>query len=91
MHSLKMCFKRRDFMSFRISSHKLEIERGQYKQLPVKDRLCKLCKSGAVEDEKHFIFSCKLYSSLRQTFFADVKNHVKTFQVYRRMTSSFGL
>ena len=64
---------RKCFMSFRISSHKLEIERGRYKTLPVKDRLCKLCNSGAVEDEKHFIFNCVLYSSLRQTLFADVK------------------
>ena len=61
------------FMSFRISSHKLEIEIGRYKKLPVKDGLCKLYNSGAVEDEKHFIFNCKLYSSLRQTFFADAK------------------
>ena len=31
---------RKCFMSFRISSHKLEIERGRYKMLDVKDRLC---------------------------------------------------
>ena len=67
---------RKCFMSFRISSHKLEIERGRYKKLPAKDRLCKLCNCGAVEDEKHFIFNCKLYSSLRQTFFADVKKKI---------------
>ena len=70
---------RKCFMWFRISSHKLEIEWGRYKKLPVKDRLCKLCNSGAVEDEKHFIFNCKLYSSLRQTYFADVKKSCKNF------------
>ena len=61
---------RKCFMSFRISSHKLEIERGRYKKkLPVKERLYKLCSSGgAVEGEKHFIFNCRLYSSLCQTF-----------------------
>ena len=81
---------RKFFISFRIRSHtcKLEIERGRYKNFPVKDRLCKLCNSEAVEDGKHFI--CKLYTSLRQIFFADV-NHVKTVQVYRRVTSSFDL
>ena len=48
---------RKCFMSFRISSHKLEIERGRYKKLAVKDRLCKLCNTGAVEDEKHLLFN----------------------------------
>ena len=67
------------FMSFQISSHKLEIERGWYKKLPVKERLCKLCNSGAVEDEKHFIFNCNLYSSLLQTFSADVEKSCKNF------------
>ena len=67
------------FMSFRISSHKLEIERGWNKKHSVKDRLCKSCNSGAVEDEKHFIFNCKLYSCLRQTFCSDVKKSCKNF------------
>ena len=48
---------RKCFMSFRITSHKLEIERGRYKKLAVKDRLCKLCNTGAVEDERHLIFN----------------------------------
>ena len=38
------------FMSFRISSHKLEIERGRYKKFYVKD---KVCNTGAVEVEQH--------------------------------------
>ena len=44
-------------MSFRISSHKLEIEKGRHrrKKLDVKDRICKFCKSGEVEDEKHML------------------------------------
>ena len=46
---------RKCFMSFRISSHKLEIEQGRrrHKKLDAKDRICKFCKSGTVEDEKH--------------------------------------
>ena len=39
---------RKCFMSFRISSHKLEIEkdRHRHKKLDVKYRICKFCKSG---------------------------------------------
>ena len=70
---------RKCFMSFRISSHKLEIERGRYKKLAVKDRLCKLCNTGAVEDERHLLFNCSSYHTLRYEFFEKVKNLCKNF------------
>ena len=46
-------------MYFRISSHKLEIERGRSsnKKLGVKDRLHKVCITGVVEDERHLTFN----------------------------------
>ena len=59
---------RKCFMSFRISTHTLEIERGRYKNIDAKNRFCKQCHSEAVEDEKHFVFNCNLYGSLRQQF-----------------------
>ena len=71
-------------MSFRISSHKLEIEGGKYKKLAVKDRLCKLCNTGAVEDERH-------YHTLRYQFFEKVKQLCKNFvQIYHRMHNLYG-
>ena len=48
--------KRKLLTKFRISAHKLEIEQGRYHGLPVKDRICKLCKA-EVEDEIHFFAS----------------------------------
>ena len=56
------------FTNFRISSHKLEIEIGRYKNVPVADRKCKLCNSGSVEDEIHFMFECPTYEQYRQGF-----------------------
>ena len=44
---------RKCFLSFRISSHKLEIERGRHKRLSVEKRVCIYCNSTTVEDEKH--------------------------------------
>ena len=70
---------RKCFMSFRISSHKLEIERGRHKRLSVEKRVCIYCNSNTVEDEKHFIFECSLYDSLRQNFFTEIKNLCKHF------------
>ena len=66
-------------MSFRISSHKLEIERGRYKKLYVKDRLCKVCNSGTVEDERHLFFNCSAYHSIRYRFMEKVQKLCKEF------------
>ena len=59
-------------MSFRISAHPLEIERDRYKNIEAESRFCKQCNSGAVEDEKHLLFNCNLYGSLRQPFLTSV-------------------
>ena len=39
---------------FRISAHKLEIEKGRYIGLKVEDIICQLCKD-YIEDEVHFL------------------------------------
>ena len=66
-------------MAFRISSHRLEIERGRYKNLPIEKRLCAFCSSDSVEDEKHLLFDCSLYISLRQIFYAEIQKSCKHF------------
>ena len=81
---------RKCFMSFRISSHKLEIERGRYKKLDVKDRLCKICNTGAIEDEQHLLFNCSAYHSLRYSFMEKVGQTCKNFQFYHKMPNLFG-
>ena len=70
---------RKCFMAFRISSHRLEIERGRYKNLPIEKRLCTFCSSDSVEDEKHLLFNCSLYTSLRQIIYAEVQKSCKHF------------
>ena len=68
-------------MSFRISSHKLEIERDRYKKLDVKDRLCKICNTGAIEDEQYLLFNCSAYHSLRYSFMEKVGQTCKNFSI----------
>ena len=68
---------RKCFMSF--SSHKLEIERGRYKKVPVEKRLCTFCNFDSIEDEKHLIFDCSMYNSLRKIFYAKIENSCKHF------------
>ena len=69
---------RKCFMSFRISTHKLEIEVGRYKNISALNRICNVCSSGEIEDERHLIFSCNKYSSLRQSFLLKQRKYAKT-------------
>ena len=67
------------FTNFRISSHKLEIETGRYRDVPAVDRKCKLCASDSVEDEIHFIFECSTYKLYRQVFISHISKENKNF------------
>ena len=49
----------------------LEIEVGRYRGTELKDRLCKICNSGEIETEEHFIMSCRVFSSYRDKLFQD--------------------
>jgi hypothetical protein len=58
---------RTTFSQYRISNHKLQIERGRYENIPREERICKLCDSGEVENEFHFAVTCpKLPTQLKQ-------------------------
>ena len=52
----------------RCSSHRLEIERGRYTKTQREDRICKICDSGEVEDENHFLIQCPAYKYLREMY-----------------------
>ena len=63
---------RKAIAKFRLSSHKLEIERGRYHKppIPADRRLCKLCNSGDVEDEFHVLMKCPIFNDLRSVLFS---------------------
>ena len=44
----------------RVSSHRLEVEKGRWKTPPVpfNNRLCNICQ--VLDDEFHFLFKCQL-------------------------------
>ena len=54
---------------FRAGSHTLEIERGRYTnpRTPIHLRLCAICNE--IEDEKHFLISCKMFADERLKLF----------------------
>ena len=60
------------FARFRAGSHTLEIERGRYTnpRTPIEERLCASCNT--IEDEKHFLIKCKMYSNERDSFYRKI-------------------
>ena len=55
--------KRLALSAFRISADRLNIERGRYMKLKVKDRLCSICN--VTEDEIHVICQCTKFQTSR--------------------------
>ena len=49
----------------------LAVETGRFRSIPLENRLCELCNS-SVEDEKHFICQCPLFSTLRSKLLSDL-------------------
>ena len=70
---------KRDYMKFRTSSHCLMVETGRYSRPKIKreNRICTLCNTKEVEDERHLIFHCNAYSELRKIFFDKIHSIVQ--------------
>ena len=65
---------RKVITKFRCSDHPLEIEKGRHKNLKLKERVCKVCKS-EIETEMHFLQRCPLYTNIRNQFFGNDPAH----------------
>ena len=75
LHNIKDFLLRTSLTQFRLSSHNLEIEMGRYNKprcIPAHQRFCKLCNSGQVEDELHFLLYCHAYHELRTNFIQNI-------------------
>ena len=58
---------RRILARFRSCNLPLTIETGRFTKpkTPLNQRVCKFCKTLAIEDETHFLISCEFYSDIR--------------------------
>ncbi len=54
----------------------LRIETGRFVNEARCDRVCKLCNSGDIEDQIHFLFYCNFYNDLRQELNFKAKNMI---------------
>ena len=73
---------RRQYCSFRISCHDLEIERGRYirPRKPPEERICKLCNIEP-ETESHFLITCNTYANLRGNLYKNIIHMDPMFEV----------
>jgi hypothetical protein len=67
--------ERSAFCKLRISAHRLMFETGRHyrPKLAPGNRFCPSCNDGSIEDEKHFLLTCKLYESKRAAFLNDLQ------------------
>ena len=54
---------------FRLSSLKLEIERGRYHNIDRENTICEICNLKAIANEYHFVLVCPLYIDIRKKVF----------------------
>lgn len=68
------------FAKIRISCHKLFIEEGRYRKIPIQERICQLCHTD-IEDEKHFILSCPILENTRKSYFDSLNDIYPAFSI----------
>jgi len=54
----------------RVGTNDLEIERGRWcvPRVPREERVCRMCDTGGLEDERHFLLDCPAYEVERREF-----------------------
>jgi hypothetical protein len=65
--SILTCVKKRiNIANLRINYHELHSESGHWKipKTPWQERICHLCDTKRVEDEKHFLLECHVYTQI---------------------------
>ncbi len=76
---VKYCMSRRKrslMAQFRMGVLPLAIETGRFRGIALEDRICTLCSLNVIENEKHFLCECKMYSSLRNQVFGNLQSEM---------------
>ena len=56
------------FLRFRMGVHRLPKDEGSWNRVPRHERICLLCNSGSLCDEKHVVFECSSLQGLRAEY-----------------------
>ena len=55
----------------------LEVETGRYQGVKRENRLCRVCEREIVEDEIHFLFSCRTLRDVRKGLLLDIREETE--------------
>ena len=73
---------------FRLSNHKLPIERGRFSNIERERRFCQLCNGIMIGDEFHFILECPALQHLREHFLPKYcQTYPNTLKLYNLFTT----
>ena len=61
----------------------LGIETGRFVNLPLEQRLCKICNIEDIEDEWHFLFKCTKFDYERERFFNNIVTDLPEFGYFK--------
>ena len=81
LNQIKNTKHRQMLSKFRLSTHKLMIEKGRHLKLPLEERTCPVCHTG-VEDEIHFLVKCDYYATLRKPLLDNCSKNRLQFDFY---------
>ena len=61
------------YARLRSGSHQLRIERGRWENEREEERLCKVCGTGKIENEQHFLLDCFVFERFRRNMYSRIK------------------
>ena len=75
---------------FRCGSFPLAVELGRYRRpvIPLEQRTCRVCNSGQIENEEHFLIQCSKYNTIRNNLFGPININDATDEFLRIMKQS---
>ena len=73
--SVKNIEDRISMTKFRLSNHKLMIEKGRHLKMALNERKCPFCP--VVEDETHFLMTCNTYTILRNELLCNLEEKLR--------------
>ena len=80
------CIQRSYLTQLRLGILQINVENGGYKNMTLEKRICNICDSNNVEDEIHFLFTCKTYKTERTKWFGKMDINI---DILRTLTDDY--
>ena len=84
----------RYIIKYRLSNHKLPVEKGRYTDLERSERICDICDMNVLGDEYHYVMECKnidietLRKQIIPAYFRTNINMLKFIEIMKKMSTN---